>query len=324
MTAWLLGVAGPVPLARSFVNDIMSEFGASAEFLHADIIAFLNQYSPKGPGREQMGAVVLARFGRSTGHYVIGTECPEVFASKHFGKVIAIGTGSRSIVEQVQSLDKYRYGRNVPKYDDEDFPEFETLARNVTLIANLYWSEFIVGDNLFNSWGGAYDLIYWDNGKAFRHLKEYTIFLRQYDHGHPDQGISLINVLKYERRPDVSLMCMLHDEQLTFFGAKDITASDQPLDVSVGGPNFTMNSRVHISIIQVGKDGIFVPPIIQIDGLGERQQTKQTVFTDFDEERRLRVFFNQKHDEWLTQQVKDHYQEYSDRIERARRFIPHV
>ena len=48
-----------------------------------------------------------------------------------------------------------------------------------------------------------------------------------------------------------------------------------------------MNSKVHISIIAVGKGGRFASPLIQIDGLDPTEQAKQTVFTWFDEQKRL-------------------------------------
>ena len=48
-----------------------------------------------------------------------------------------------------------------------------------------------------------------------------------------------------------------------------------------------MNSRLHISIIAVGKGNRFAAPLIQIDGLDKDEETKQTVFTWFDEDGRL-------------------------------------
>ena len=268
-----------------------------------------------------IGAIVLAGEKNRVETFAICPEHPNIFDSKRFGRVVTIGSGAETVIRQVQELDKYKSGHTTPPDGGKGFPEFSTLSHNLMLLANLYWNEIVIGDNLFESWGGAYDLIYRDAKKTFRYLKEYTIFFRRYDHQQSDQGIQLVNVLKYERGSDISLLSMLHDGQLAFFGARDITDPDDALTIKVGGPDFTMNSKVHISIIQVCKGRVFVPPIIQIDGLGKDDDTRQTVFTMFGEDGRLHVLFNSEHDKWLVQEVKDYYQMASDRIDRTGRFF---
>ena len=127
-------------------------------------------------------------------------------------------------------------------------------------------------------------------------------------------GIRPTNVLKYERRPEVSLIAMQNDGKLDFFGAKDITASDAPLQVSIRSSELTMNSKVHISIIAVGKADRFLAPIIQIDGLDDKEETKQTVFTWFDEDGRLAVAFHAEHERWLEEQALSYYQQHAERF----------
>ena len=170
------------------------------------------------------------------------------------------------------------------------------MARNLWLLANVYWKEFASPANLFDAWGGAYDLIYQDAQKRFRHLDSYTIFIRHFNAALPDSEIELINVLKYERRPSASVIAMTGGEQLDWFAAKDITASDAPVSLRVGGKDFTMDSTAHITILTVGVGNRYLAPIIQIDGLDPKGRATPTVFTDFDEEGRLCVAFQAKHD----------------------------
>ena len=56
-----------------------------------------------------------------------------------------------------------------------------------------------------------------------------------FDVSHPEKGIELMNVLKYERQYEFSFVAMLHDGRLDFFAAKDITASDLPSEVKIAG-----------------------------------------------------------------------------------------
>ena len=119
------------------------------------------------------------------------------------------------------------------------FPEFHTLANNLQFVASFYWKEFTSPTNVFEGWGGAYDLIYQDAKKTFQYLSDYTIILRYLDVDDVDRGIQIMNVLKYERRPEVSFVVMLNGEKLDFFGAKDITASNAPTFVRLGKVDLT-------------------------------------------------------------------------------------
>ena len=123
------------------------------------------------------------------------------------------------------------------------------------LLANVYWNEFISPDSVFSGWGGAYDLIFQDSSRHFRHLEGYSIFLRAFDVDRVSDSLLPWNVLKYERRSDVSVVTTVLPDRLAFFVSRDILASDEPLTISVGGEGFTMNSKVHVSIVAVGKGG---------------------------------------------------------------------
>ena len=56
----------------------------------------------------------------------------------------------RSIINHVQKLDNnYNFGLSQPTDGEEQFPEFQTLARNMTLLANMYYKEmFVSTDNI--------------------------------------------------------------------------------------------------------------------------------------------------------------------------------
>ena len=263
---------------------------------------------------EHLGAIILVEAKDQRGTLSIGLESRHNIISERFGRVVAIGTGSDSIVEQVRRYDSdYKIGISQPPDGVGEFPEFTTLANNLMLLANLYWKEFTTADNIFDAWGGAYDLVYQDANKTFRFLEQYTVFLRLYDMEQADRWIQLANVLKYERRSQVSYVAMVNNGQLDVFGAKDITDADRPLQFRVGGPDFTMNSSVHISILAVGKGGKYLSPIVQIDGLDPLGQAKQTVFTWFDEEGRLCIAFEAKHDDWLAEETNKHFQRHADK-----------
>ena len=311
-----VGAAGSVLHIRSFIDDIGVDFHNRGEVTYGEITEALGQYASAKIGGKVLGqieALILVEATDRRGSLTCGRTSRREMTSGQFGKVITIGAGSDNIIDQVQRLDKnWKYGMSQPPDGEAEFPEFVTLARNFMLLANMYWKEFASPTSIFEAWGGAYDLIYQDSNKVFQYLNEYTIFLRQFDVDQPEKGIQLANVLKYERRPDVSFITMLNDGKLDFFGAKDITASDVPVQLRVGGDNFTMNSRIHVSIIAVGKGHRFAAsPIIQIDGLDPGEEAKQTVFTRFDEEGRLCVGFHAEHDEWLEEQAMSYYQRHA-------------
>lgn len=107
-------------------------------------------------------------------------------------------------------------------------------------------------------------------------------------------------------------MAMLNNGKLDFFGAKDITSSDEPISVTIGN-DLAMNSKVNISIIGVGRGNRYMLPLIQIDGVDSTDQRRQTVFMDFDDDGRLRVFFNAEHDKWLEKQATSYFAQYAHR-----------
>ena len=313
-----VGVAGSVLHAGMFMEDLTERFNDSSTYTRVDINDFLRQYafSPRGSEvLEQSGVLILAEASDWHGSLTKGLTDHTNVVSSQFGRVIAIGTGSGTIIEQVNRFDNgYRFGMSQPPEGESRFPEFATLSRNLMLLANLYWREFSNPASVFDAWGGAYDLIYQNSNGEFQYLTDYTIILRLFDADKIEQGIHLMNVLKYERRPDVSFVIMLNGDKLDFFGAKDIASGNEPVQVTLNSDDLTMNSKVHISIIAVGKGSQFLPPIIQIDGLDDSEETKQTVFTWFDEDGRLNVAFHAEHDWWLEEQAISYYKENAARF----------
>lgn len=311
-----VGAAGPALHIAAFIDDLTTRFSSREQFSNAEIRTFLEQYTSSQRGEEileQVSYLLVVEATDWRGSLTRGISNHQNVITQRFGRVVTIGSGSDTIIDQVNQLDNdYHYGMSQPSDGDVHFPEFRTLSQNIMLLANIYRKEFTSPSNIFEAWGGAYDLIYQDSSRRFKYLHDYTIFLRLFDVEQADIGLHPINVLKYQRMPDISYVAMLNDGKLDLFGAKDITASDSPVTVTLSRDNFTMNSQVHISIIAVGKQGKYTSPMIQIDGLDSDGQGKQTVFTDFDEEGRLRVLSHAQHEEWLKEQALALYQRHAD------------
>ena len=311
-----VGAAGSVSHIQSFIGAMIGEFQDKTEYSYREIESFLNRYASDVAGGEvlqNIAGLVMARATDWSGSLSIGRPVHKNVTSQRFGEVITVGTGSEAIIEQILRLDNnYEYGLSQPPDGDKLYPEFRPLAANLTLLANLYWTEIAAPANIFDAWGGAYDLIYQDSDGAFRYLEEYTIFVRKLEADQAEMGLQPVKVLRYERRPDVSLISMTDGQRLHFFGALDITASGGPLDVEVGGPGLTFNSKVHISVILIFKENRFALPFIVVEGLGPGGPANQAVFTDFDEEGRLRLFFRSDLDEWLREQVMSYYLAHAD------------
>ena len=306
-----VGAAGTAIHIATFIDDLKDRFQNRHQLTKAEIWNFLEQYPSSNRGQEifeQVAFLIAVEAEDWRGSLTRGLGNENNFMSQRFGRVVSIGTGSDSIVEQVRRFDNhYKYGEAQPPDGNVLFPEFRTLSANLMLLANVYWREFTSLTNIFEAWGGAYDLIYQGSNDAFQYLNDYTIFLRLFDADQAEKGIQLMNVLKYQRLADVSYIAMLNNEKLDLFGAKDITASDAPVTVTLGD-DFTMNSKVHVSVIAVGKGDQYMSPMIQVDGLDPTGEERQTVFTDFDEEGRLRVAFHAEHDDWLEDQAVSYYE----------------
>ena len=309
-----VGAAGSVLHIRTFVEDLMDAFRHRESFTSSEIHGFFAEYSSSPKGREIFQEIAIVALVEATdwrGSLTGGPSDSTDITSEKFGYVRAIGSGSMSVVDQIRKLDGHKTGWSQPPDGDAKFPEFKSLSANIMLLANIYWNEFANPTNIFAAWGGAYDLIYQDANRRFRYLEDYTLVLRLFDAARPDKGIQLMNVLKYEHTPDVSYIAMLTERGLDVFGAKDITASNAPATIQLTDGEFTMNSKYHVSIIVVGKDNRYLSPIIQIDGLDAEEQTKQTVFTWINDERRLCVAFHAEHDEWLEQQALSYYAQHA-------------
>ena len=308
-----VGAAGSVSHIATFIRVLTEAFGAQPEVTFADVTACLDRFAATDDGgrvSRRIGALILVEATDRSDWIQFGAAAATTVNSTRFGTAVAIGTGAGPVIDQITKLDGYSYyGMPQPAADHDDFPEFATLAENVGLLANVYWRELASPTNVFDAWGGAYDLIYQDARKRFRYLDSYTLFVRTFDAKRPDQGIQLANILKYERRPSASVIATTDGQQLDWFGAKDITASDAPVSLRVGGRDFTMNSDVHVTILAVGTGNRYLAPLFQIDGLDPQRRSKQTVFTDFDEDYHLRVLFHAEHDAWLAQEATSYYGE---------------
>ena len=309
------GTAGSAIHIKMFLDVLFNEFGDKREFTRFEIETFLQRYALGNQGQEvmeQIGVLIVAEATDWRGSLAKGLNNRSEVVSQRYGRVVTIGTGADTIIEQIGRLDnKYQYGVSQPPDGGTRFPEFGAIAANLALLANVYWKEFTSPNSVFEAWGGAYDLIYQDSNRVFRYLEDYTIFLRLFDVDHPEMDIQLRNVIKYERRPEASTIIMLNNGKLDFFGAKDITASDEPVRVSFATDELTMNSQIHISIIAVGKGNRYLQPLVQIDGLDQEGQGRQLVFSQFDDEGRLNVLFHAAHDEWLIDQAISHYEKHA-------------
>ena len=307
-----VGAAGYALHVSMFIEDLTKEFRNRSNFTYAEITQFLNQYALSQRGAEaseNIGALILVEATDWSGSLTKSLTNYRNIVTQRFGRVVTIGSGSDSIIEEVNRFENdYSVGMSQLPDDGARFPEFRTLAHNLQFVASVYWKEVTSPTNVFEGWGGAYDLIYQDARKAFQYLNDYTIVLRLLDVNDSNKGIQLMNVLKYERRPEVSFVVMLNDGKLDFFGAKDITAPDSPTFVQLGKGDLTMNSKIHISIIAVGKENRYLPAIIQIEGLDPTGQVHRTVSTWFDDQGRLCVWFRADHDEWLKAEAMSYYE----------------
>ena len=302
-----VGAAGTAIHIAAFLDDLKNRFHGRDRFTKAEIWSFLEKYPSSSRGQEifeQVAFLIVVEAEDWRGSLTRGLDYKNNFVTQRFGRVVTIGTGSSSIAKQVCSLDnQYKSGATQPPDGNVLFPEFGSLALNLSLLANIYCREFTSPSNIFEAWGGAYDLIYQNSDKAFQYLNDYTIFLRLFDGDQAKKGIQLMNVLKYQRLPDASYVAMINDGKLDLFGAKDITASNAPVTVTVAQGDFTMNSKVHISVIAVGRGERYMSPMIQVDGLDPKGEPHQTVFTDFDDDGRLTVFCRSDYDACLKEQA---------------------
>ena len=168
-----VGVAGSALHIGAFIDDLTGKFGDKVLFTNAEIRNFLNQYDADRRGSEILENVAYVIVVEATdwrGSLTRGLNKHSNIFSNRFGRVVAIGTGSDSVVDQILRLDSsYKSGISQPRDAGSQFPEFGTLAINLGLLANVYWTEFRSLTNLFEACGGAYDLIYQDpTGKTNR------------------------------------------------------------------------------------------------------------------------------------------------------------
>ena len=189
-----VGVAGSALHAGMLVEDLSEQFQDRSTYTYDEIRAFLGQYATSKPGEEvleQAGALILVEASDWRGSLTKGLTSHRSTISDNFGRVVTIGSGADTIIEQVNRLDNdYRYGFYQPSDGEARFPEFVALSRNLVLLANLYWREFTDPAKVFDAWGGAYDIIYQDSNREFQYLTDYSLILRLFDADRADQGDS--------------------------------------------------------------------------------------------------------------------------------------
>lgn len=307
-----VGVAGSVGYIRMFIEELKQEFSNKHSISFSEVNHYLDCYAATQNGQNiltKIHFVILVEGTDRQGSLTSGLQLGNQVASRNFGTVIAIGSGASSVINQINRLDqKYKYGGSQPLDGKDRFPEFDPLKLNLMLLGNLYCAEFVSPPtNLFAGWGGAYDLIYQDSHNVFQYLKEYSIYLRYYDVDNPQIGIQMGNIFKYERLNDLSLIAMLGHEGIQFFGAKDINlTSGVPLCVEISRDDFTMDSKIHISIVAVLKGNKAAAPLIVIDGIDGSKESEHLGFSRFDHAGRVVVAINSEFDDWLEQEVKSY------------------
>lgn len=151
-----VGVAGMATHARSFIRDLTRDFRDRNAFTRSELTGFLDQYGSSEDGREaleQIGVLVLARATDWNGSLTKGLFNQRKEVTRRFGTAIAIGTGSDSVIEEIQRLDNdTKWGSAQPPDEARRFPEFDTLAHNLILLGRLYWKEFTSQANVFDAW----------------------------------------------------------------------------------------------------------------------------------------------------------------------------
>lgn len=112
----------------------------------------------------------------------------------------------------------------------------------------------------------------------------------------------------YTRLPSLTVILQTH-------AGADALAGDMPVSLRVGGKDFTMDSRVHVTILAVGARRRYCALLVQIDGLDPEGRSRQTAFSQFDEQGRLRVLFHAGHDAWLAEQAMFYYRQHAQLLD---------
>ena len=196
-----VGAAGAVLSIKAFLEDLNDRFWDRPVFHYVEISSFLTDYSSSAMGRTHLrdiGIIKLINAVDRQCHVTGGAIASMHINSSLFGKSVAFGSGATSVIQCMADIDAGRWGFTQPPDADGRFPEFQSLAQNLNLLGYVYWKEFASPTNVFEGWGGAYDLIYQNAHRKYEFLRDYTVVLRLFDGDNPDRGIQLINILKYE------------------------------------------------------------------------------------------------------------------------------
>ena len=142
MTIWLLALLEKYHTFERSWPTWQHSFKTGPNSLTADLECFLNQFTSRPEGGE-VAALMVAEARDWRGSLTVGLHSRRELISPRFGRVIAIGSGSTAIMEQVKKLDSsYSYGFSQPPDGEANFPEFRSLAASFGLLGNFYWKEF--------------------------------------------------------------------------------------------------------------------------------------------------------------------------------------
>ena len=219
-----IGAAGAEPKIRQFLRAVITEFRDRESFEFEELSEFLQKTlaTQHVTGvNDKCWFLALAHAVDRQASLTNSDRIATNFNSRHFGKVTSFGSGSPSVLYHVKRMDsKYRYSATSPEETTDDFTEFRSLRSNMMLLANLYWQELGSQEGIFEGWGGAYDAIYRNSANQFRHLEDYTIFIRLLDMDEVEKGPQLLQVFKYQRFEEMSVVFMLHGGTLNSYPRK--------------------------------------------------------------------------------------------------------
>ena len=140
-----VGVAGSATHIEPFLNELIGQFRQRVHFTLSDVDGFLERYAASPRGAEALSeirAIMAVAADGGSGFLVAGTgHAYSQYRSQHFGEVVAVGSGRESIVQEVRLFDQGQYGLS-KLADDDGWPEFNALARNLTVLGHVYWKEF--------------------------------------------------------------------------------------------------------------------------------------------------------------------------------------
>jgi len=176
------------------------------------------------------------------------------------------------------------------------------LIKNLCLLSQLHTIDSLTGRSLLEFWGGGYEVIYYDQVDGFRFLEEYTFVFWQLDVDDPVGRLAPRGVLRYERRQDCSLIFSYENEMFEVFAFVDI-AERLPQTVTVPSGDINFNSNIFINLIITVRDS----EAFNIYHFADRHNDDHvgTVFTEIQEDGRLRILTHSQFFEWVADHIRN-------------------